>query len=102
MIFNSVTYLLFLAIVVLLYWQLPRGPRLWMLFLASLTFYGFWRVEFLPVMLASTVVDYLAARGIAGSVSPESLRIRNIASWRGPATRASRRGPVRSVTGMSK
>jgi alginate O-acetyltransferase complex protein AlgI len=66
-IFNSVTFLLFLAIAVGLYWLLPRRPRLWMIFLASLTFYGFWRVEFLPVMLASTLVDYVAARVIHDS-----------------------------------
>lgn len=70
MIFNSVTYLLFLAIVVVLYWHMPRRPRLWMIFLGSLTFYGFWRVEFLPVMLVSTLVDYWAARAIDASALP--------------------------------
>ncbi|ABK46163.1 membrane bound O-acyl transferase, MBOAT family protein [Magnetococcus marinus MC-1] len=60
MIFNSVTYLLFLPLVALLYWVLPRQPRLWLLFLGSISFYGFWRVEFIPLMLASTLVDYLA------------------------------------------
>ncbi len=75
MIFNSVTFLLFLVCVVGLYWLLPRGPRLWMLFLTSLTFYGFWRVEFLPVILASTVVDYFAALGIHGSADPRRRRL---------------------------
>jgi D-alanyl-lipoteichoic acid acyltransferase DltB (MBOAT superfamily) len=64
MIFNSVTYLLFLALSVGLYWVLPRRPRLWLIFLASLTFYGFWRVEFLPLMMVSALTDYFAARGI--------------------------------------
>jgi alginate O-acetyltransferase complex protein AlgI len=73
-IFNSLTFLLFLCVVLLLYWALPRRSRLWMLFLASLTFYGFWRVEFLPVMLLSTVVDYVAARSIAASGSPARKR----------------------------
>jgi hypothetical protein len=50
-IFNSITYLVFLAIVVSLYWVLPRTPRLWLIFLSSLVFYGFWRVEFLPLLL---------------------------------------------------
>lgn len=75
MIFNSVTFLVFLAIAVGLYWVLPRRPRLWMLFFASLTFYGFWRVEFLPVMLASTVVDYIAARGIHSSDDAKRRRL---------------------------
>ncbi len=75
MIFNSVTFLLFLAIAAGLYWLLPRRPRLWMIFLASLTFYGFWRVEFLPVMLASTLVDYVAARVIHGSEDERRRRV---------------------------
>ena len=47
--------LMFLALVVGLYWALPRRPRQVMILVASLVFYGFWRWEFLPVMLASTV-----------------------------------------------
>ena len=67
MIFNSVTFLLFLVVTVALYWVLPRRVRLWMLFLSSLMFYGFWRVEFVPVMLASAVTDYLVSLAIARS-----------------------------------
>jgi alginate O-acetyltransferase complex protein AlgI len=74
-IFNSVSFLLFLVIVLLLYWTLPRRPRLWMLFLSSLLFYGFWRVEFLPIMLLSTVVDYVAALGVHGSSDPLRKRL---------------------------
>lgn len=61
MIFNSITFIVFLAIVVCLYWLLPRKPRLLLIFLASLTFYGFWRVEYLSVMLLSTITDYFVA-----------------------------------------
>jgi alginate O-acetyltransferase complex protein AlgI len=61
MIFNSVTYLLFLPLIVALYWSLPQRGRVWMLLVASLTFYGLWRVDFLPVLLASAVVDYFVA-----------------------------------------
>jgi len=74
-IFNSVTFLTFLALAVGFYWVLPRRPRLWMIFLASLTFYGFWRVEFLPVMLASTIVDYGAARAIHATDDERRRRI---------------------------
>ena len=62
MIFNSLTYLLLLTIVVPLYWLLPYRSRLLLIFTASMAFYGFWRVEFLPVMLASTLVDFLVSR----------------------------------------
>jgi len=61
MIFNSVTYLLFLSAAVCLYWSLPRRPRLWMILLSSLVFYGFWRPEFVIVMVGSAVVDYIVA-----------------------------------------
>ena len=61
MIFNSLTYLLLLFSVVLLYWILPYRSRLLLIFTASLTFYGFWRIEFVPVMLLSVIVDYIVA-----------------------------------------
>ncbi len=64
MIFNSVTYLLFLSIVIPLYWVLPTQLRLWFVFGASLVFYGFWRFEFLAVMLLSATIDYFAAIAI--------------------------------------
>ncbi len=65
MIFNSVTFLLFLAGVTGLYWTLGRRARLWMVFVASLVFYGFWRVDFLPVMLFSVAVNYFGGLAIA-------------------------------------
>lgn len=73
MIFNSVTYLLFLAVCTALYWLMPRRPRLLMLFIASIVFYGFWSFLFVPLMLASVLIDYSASRFIARS-SSEPLR----------------------------
>ena len=65
MIFNSLTYVLFLIIVSCLYWVLPRGSRLWMLLTASLLFYGFWNFNFIPLLFVSIVVDFLAALWVA-------------------------------------
>ncbi|MBM3528080.1 MAG: MBOAT family protein [Alphaproteobacteria bacterium] len=65
MIFNSLTYIAFLFVATVLYWMLPRGPRLWMIFLASITFYGFWSFSFVPLLMASVVLDYVAALWIA-------------------------------------
>jgi D-alanyl-lipoteichoic acid acyltransferase DltB (MBOAT superfamily) len=70
MIFNSVTYLLFLALTVGLFWLLPKQPRLWLIFLASSTFYGFWRPEFLAVMFLSAITDYFVAMRIEGTDDP--------------------------------
>ncbi|MGH6617881.1 MBOAT family O-acyltransferase [Sphingomonas sp.] len=62
MLFNSVTFLgLFLPIICILYWQLKGNARLWLLLLGSTTFYGFWRIEFVPLMLGSAVMDYYLA-----------------------------------------
>ena len=66
MIFNSLTYLLLLFLVVTLYWILPYRARLLLIFSASLTFYGFWRVEFLPLLLLSTIVDWWVAQHMHG------------------------------------
>jgi D-alanyl-lipoteichoic acid acyltransferase DltB (MBOAT superfamily) len=67
MIFNSVTYLIFLALFIPLYWWLQDRPRLWLIFAGSLLFYGFWRYEFILVMLGSICVDYWMARLIDGA-----------------------------------
>lgn len=73
MIFNSLTYLLFLFIGVTLYWSLPKRPQLYLVFLFSLIFYGFWRLEFIPVMLFSVVLDYLVCQKIA-NLTNEDIR----------------------------
>lgn len=64
MIFNSVTYLCFLSLVVSLFWILPGRSRLWLIFLSSLTFYGFWRPEFIFLIVFSALVDYFIAKKI--------------------------------------
>jgi alginate O-acetyltransferase complex protein AlgI len=64
MIFNSLTYILMLSAVVSLYWTLPYRARLLLIFLSSLLFYGFWRIEFIPVMLISVIVDFVVASKI--------------------------------------
>jgi alginate O-acetyltransferase complex protein AlgI len=61
MIFNSLTYFVLLFSVVLLYWLLPYRIRLLLIFSSSLIFYGFWRVEFVPIMLISVIVDYVVS-----------------------------------------
>jgi alginate O-acetyltransferase complex protein AlgI len=64
MIFNSVTYILFLTISVLCYYQLPYRPRLLMLCTGSVIFYGFWRWEYVILMLYSIFLDFICAQKI--------------------------------------
>ncbi|MBM4287342.1 MAG: MBOAT family protein [Deltaproteobacteria bacterium] len=55
-----------LAFVVLIYWRLPHKYRLWLLLLASYTFYAFWDLRFLALIFSTTGVDFLCALGIKG------------------------------------
>ena len=61
MAFNSVTFILFLLIVVVAYWFLPHKFKMWMLLLVSCIFYGFWSWEYLSVLFFSALTDYFIA-----------------------------------------
>jgi alginate O-acetyltransferase complex protein AlgI len=76
MIFNSLTFLVFLLIVIPLYWALPKRAQLWLIFLASLVFYGFWKVEFIFIMLITPLVDYFLAHLIVRT--PDRKKQRSI------------------------
>src|SRR6478672_1756399 len=64
MIFHSLTYLVFLAVVLALYWSLPRRGQNLMLLFASYIFYGWEHPWFLLPLWASTLVDYSCALGM--------------------------------------
>ncbi|MCK4872990.1 MAG: MBOAT family protein [Phycisphaerales bacterium] len=62
MLFNTVEFALFFAVVFLLYHRLPmRGQNL-LLLIASYVFYGAWDWRFLGLIWLSTIVDYTVAR----------------------------------------
>jgi alginate O-acetyltransferase complex protein AlgI len=64
--FNSYVFLFaFLPAVLVGTWALrSKNPRLLFLTLASWVFYGWWNWKFLPLMLSTTMVDYVAALAI--------------------------------------
>lgn len=64
--FTSWQYALFLPLVVLLYWPLPRLGRMALLLAASYFFYGMWDLRFLALLMASTGIDFFCARSIVG------------------------------------
>ncbi len=72
MLFNSYPFIFaFLPIVLLLWWRLPTpASRLLALTLSSYFFYGWWSWKFLPLMLVSTGIDYIAGNRIVQSTSP--------------------------------
>ena len=64
MIFHSLDFIAFFAVVTALYWALPHRAQNVLLLAASYVFYGYVHQWFLILIAASTVVDYYAARGM--------------------------------------
>lgn len=75
MTFNSITFLLFLVIVVVLYWRLPKTGRLWMIALSSLVFYGFWKPQYTLLLIFAAVLDYFVAIEIDKRQEPNKRRM---------------------------
>ncbi|MFW5797190.1 MAG: MBOAT family O-acyltransferase [Spirochaetota bacterium] len=77
MVFSSAVFLFaFLPVFLGVYYLLPFRYRSAWILAASLTFYGFWRVDFLFLMVATTVWSHLLCRAIyhARAVSPRRAR----------------------------
>jgi D-alanyl-lipoteichoic acid acyltransferase DltB (MBOAT superfamily) len=67
MLFNSITYFIFLALVFTLYWGVLKKNFKWqniLLFIASYCFYGWWDVRFLILIFISSIVDFFLGRAI--------------------------------------
>ena len=67
MTFNSLSYLLFLPTVLVLYWQVGQRKRQWLLLAASYLFYGAWDWRFLGLIWLSTAIDYAVGRTLGRS-----------------------------------
>ena len=64
MLFNSLEFVFFLPVVVILYFLIPHKFRWILLLAASYYFYMSWKVEYIILIVASTLVDYISARQI--------------------------------------
>ncbi len=75
MIFNSLTFVVFFA-VVLGVWSLPLGwtPRKIFLLVASYIFYMAWNPPFIILLWVSTVVDWFAAQALVKAERPAARR----------------------------
>ncbi|MDJ0852489.1 MAG: MBOAT family O-acyltransferase [Myxococcota bacterium] len=75
MLFNSIAFFVFLAIVYAAYRALPRrGQNRWLL-AASYFFYGAWDWRFLGLILLSTVIDYGIGLGLQKSRDPRRRKL---------------------------
>lgn len=74
MLFNSLAFVLFFAIVYTLYRLLPFRGQNWLLIIAGYVFYGFWDVRFLFLIACSTAVDFSIGLLLAKGRIPASQR----------------------------
>jgi len=58
MLFNTISYVVFLITVTIAYWLMPTNTRRWLVLAASLLFYALWRWEFVFLITFSAFVDY--------------------------------------------
>ena len=74
MLFNSLAFFAFLAVVYPVYrWLSWRGQNRWLL-AASYFFYGAWDWRFLGLIFVSTLLDYVVALALAASRDPRRRR----------------------------
>jgi alginate O-acetyltransferase complex protein AlgI len=70
MLFCSISFMLFFAVLLGIYWSLPwQRARVWLLVAASFYFYATWNKWLAIILCLSTFLDYLLALGIDASVS---------------------------------
>ncbi len=80
MIFTSLHFVVFFAVVYALYRVLPHRWQNWMLLAASYYFYGSWDWRFLSLLLGSTIVDFLVGRYLGRQLAPGRRRLALILS----------------------
>jgi alginate O-acetyltransferase complex protein AlgI len=76
MLFCSTHYLVFLLGVFVVYWLLPWArARVALLLAASLFFYASWSTRLTLLVVATSLLDFLLARGIEATSSPRRRRL---------------------------
>jgi D-alanyl-lipoteichoic acid acyltransferase DltB (MBOAT superfamily) len=70
MVFNSIAFLVFCAIVLPLYYLLPFRRQNYLLLLASYFFYGWWDWRFTLLLFSTTAIDYWVAQRIDRTDDP--------------------------------
>lgn len=74
MFFNSLHYVIFLPLVVMFYFLLPPRRRWMFMLAASYYFYMCWKMEYIILIVISTLIDYYA--GMAMARNPEQAKRR--------------------------
>jgi alginate O-acetyltransferase complex protein AlgI len=75
MLFNSLEFLIFFPVVVIIFFAIPHRFRWILLLSASYYFYMSWKAEYVLLIIASTLIDYYA--GLKMGSTPEIGRRKN-------------------------
>jgi alginate O-acetyltransferase complex protein AlgI len=75
MVFNSITFLIFIVIVLVAYYRLQRRGQNIFLLVASYIFYGWWDWRFVSLLLFTTFFDYWCALWIERQHSQTKRRL---------------------------
>lgn len=75
MLFDSIEFAVFLAVVLLVYPLLKTRAQNLFLLLASYFFYGFWNWKFLSLIFVSTLLDFHCSQGIHDSTDPRKRKL---------------------------
>jgi alginate O-acetyltransferase complex protein AlgI len=75
MLFNTVTYLFFLPLVFILYYEIPHRFRWVLLLLTSYTFYMWWKPEYIILIVFSTFLDFFLAKKIHQSENQKRRKL---------------------------
>src|SRR5947207_4137815 len=81
MLFNSLTFVIFFAVVVTAYWSMRSwNARKNLLLTASYIFYGAWNPPFAALLFSTTALDFWLGARIAREKRPRARRAWMIAS----------------------
>ena len=80
MLFNSLEFIVFLAIVLLIYWKLGRKEQNLFILAASYIFYGWWDWRFLFLIFASSAISFLLGKKIHSADSIQRRKIYLVAN----------------------
>lgn len=75
MVFNSLTFLVFLGITLSLYYRLQQRGQNWLLLVASYIFYGWWDYRFAFLLLGTSFLDYFFALWIENSTDKRRKKL---------------------------
>jgi alginate O-acetyltransferase complex protein AlgI len=84
MVFNSLTFVVFFAIVLVAFWRLRSWTHKKLLLLvASYVFYGAWNPPFVALLAISTLIDWWVANTLAVTEDPRRRKALRLVSLGG-------------------